>query len=1075
MAFVGFAGLLLAAGRVDAVAAAAAVLALVATGVVVRYRRRRVARRAAIVLGCCVSIAGLVAAISLPVLRQRTTPLLVDVRAQGSGPTGASSLYEGHATPGKTVLGFAESDIDNNGAGVDQYSAKLSVLAATGLTLGSTPGTVEVAPINDSLVRAHLNGAAGYAVLTNYDGSTFSPELAATVLDDAASSSRLVNALTKLVAKDGWDGIVIDFEQLVPGQRDSFTRLVSDLSSALAGRKLVVAVPAFLDATDPAVQAFDLAALGRSADSIVWMAYDQHDPSEAAGPIAGLPWVRGTLDVVAKLVDPAKILLGLAGYGYAWPGITPLTTNRLCATDYGAATDQPTPADECTIPEAARLAGEPGASIGWDPVQAELHGVTADGRELWFEDAYANRLRAALVNEYGLGGVALWRVGSQDPHTLTSLPFTTAKDEPISPDRPVEHISSNGVVALTFDDGPDPTWTPRVLAVLRQEQVPATFFVIGSNAEDHPGLLQAEVAAGHVIGNHTYSHEDTATNPVWRSRLDMLAGQVVIEGITNLKPRLFRAPYGSGDSHTGHKGADALAVELGMVPVNWNDDPLDWSNPGVDEIVSRVMAQATERTVVLLHDGGGDRSQTLAALPKLIEALRAKGYVFTTVDALDASVQSPYVMRDGFGSKARGVAIVATFRLQAAGRKLLFWLVVLTAVLSLVRVLGAGPLAIRQWWRTRKPPLAFSGPLPSVSVVIPAYNEANVIAKTIAAIARCDPPPLEVIIIDDGSTDETFATAQAAVDNLGLDALVKIHRQPNAGKAAALNRGFAEATGEVVMVVDADTVVDPGIIGAFAPHFVDPRVGAVAGNVKVGNRKRLLPGMQALEYIVAINLDRRAQDVAGVMAVVPGAAGAFRRTVAIECGGYPSDTLVEDADFTAVLLRAGWRIPYESRAVAWTEAPETIADVVRQRRRWSYGTIQVVAKHRHAILEPAAGRFGVLGLPWMLTTQVILPVLGPVADAFLILQLLNGQFGLVVGMLLISLVGEMVMAAIAIRADRERWRLLLLGPPLRLVWRPLLLWVSLRSARRFVRGDGELWRQVRRYDTVALPTEPQPV
>ncbi|MCA1845189.1 MAG: glycosyltransferase family 2 protein [Actinobacteria bacterium] len=365
-------------------------------------------------------------------------------------------------------------------------------------------------------------------------------------------------------------------------------------------------------------------------------------------------------------------------------------------------------------------------------------------------------------------------------------------------------------------------------------------------------------------------------------------------------------------------------------------------------------------------------------------------------------------------------------------------------------------------------------------MIIPAYNEERVIAKAIAAVARLDPAPVELILVDDGSTDATAAVgAIAAREAFGPSGAsgaggvrFRLVRQENGGKAAALNHAFLLVTTEVAVVIDADTVVSPGLLGAFGPHFADSRVGAVAGNVKVGNRRNLLAAMQALEYVVALNLDRRAQDVARAMAVVPGASGAFRVAAVRQVGGYQSDTVVEDADLTAALQRAGWRIPYEPRAVAWTEAPECLGDVVRQRRRWSYGTVQVVAKHRRALLEPEAGNIGLVGLPWNLLTSVVLPALGPVADLWLLYLVFVGQLGVAAGVLAIAVAADLVVAALAVAADGERWSLVALAPLLRLLWRPLQLAVVIRSLRRWAVGADQQWDKVDRYDSVYLARVP---
>jgi cellulose synthase/poly-beta-1,6-N-acetylglucosamine synthase-like glycosyltransferase len=294
-------------------------------------------------------------------------------------------------------------------------------------------------------------------------------------------------------------------------------------------------------------------------------------------------------------------------------------------------------------------------------------------------------------------------------------------------------------------------------------------------------------------------------------------------------------------------------------------------------------------------------------------------------------------------------------------------------------------------------------------------------------------------------------------------------RQPQGGKAAALNTGIAAASGEVIVVLDADTVLHPDFLDAVAPHFADPAVGAVAGNIKVGNRRSILARLQALESIVSLYIDRRTQDVLGVIAVVPGAAGAFRRAALVDVGGYPADTLVEDADLTIALLRGGWLVHYEPDALAYTEAPEGVADTLRQRRRWGYGNVEVLAKHSPSMLDPRAGRVGLLGLPWMLMSQVLLPLGGPLADAFLLYLLLIGRFNTAAVLLLLALGLDLALTAAVVIAEGEDRRMLALVPLLRVVWRPLQLLAVVGSVARWLSGEGEHWGRVRRLNSVIVP------
>ena len=335
----------------------------------------------------------------------------------------------------------------------------------------------------------------------------------------------------------------------------------------------------------------------------------------------------------------------------------------------------------------------------------------------------------------------------------------------------------------------------------------------------------------------------------------MVGGAAVIESIIGSKPVLFRPPYGAGDRKGSDPGADAIAAKLHDHVIDWNDDPNDWTRPGTGEITQRVLDGATSRTVVLLHDGGGNRSQTVDALPAIIAGFRDRGFLFTTVDGLDASVGSPYAARRSAASQARGLAVVAGFRLEMALRRMALYLLLAIAGLSILRIIVSTPLALAHARNRRRRPRPAPPPGLRFSVVVPAHDEARVIAKSLAAIGRLEgargpggvprPDGIDVIVVDDGSTDGTAEVAGAFP--------CRVIRQRQQGKAAALNAGIAVASGDVVVVLDADTVLAPDFLRRIAPHFADPAVGAVAGNVKVGNRRSFLARLQALEYIVSLS------------------------------------------------------------------------------------------------------------------------------------------------------------------------------------------------------------------------------
>ncbi len=1035
---------------IDLLAAVILCAGVVAATVAVRRQRRRSLFRS---IGAALVVTTLVGAlVAAAVDANRVQPTAFVVRSAdeparlGVRLAARNSLQLFSPSPGTlTTLGFAATDYDDTGAGVDRAASSLSVMAATGLTLGRTPGTLISRSATDSEVRAHMSGAAALITVSNENGVDFDPRLAMDVLGHKQATDRLISALTSEIGRGGWDGVVIDFEQLPASARTTFPRFLGAIHQALGARPLVVSVPVFA-ADDPAATAYDLAAIARNVDRIDLMTYDQHDPTGDAGPIGGLPWVKDVVARAVAQVPPSKLMLGLAGYGYRWRS--------------------PGNADELTFSDFQKLQADPTNTTTWDPVQAEWKVHEPDGSISWFEDARSAKVRSDLAVRSGLSGVALWRLGSEDPATWSALPTDPSRLTPVRPtNRPIDDTNASGLVALTFDDGPDPTWTPKILAVLARKHVPATFFVIGDRAKQYHDLVQQEIAAGDVVGNHTFSHPDLATVSPLRAKLDILGGAAVIEGVTGHKPLLFRSPYGEGDTQTANVAPpDQIAKNLGFLPIGWNDDPEDWSRPGVSTIVNRSIAQASERTVILLHDSGGDRSQTLAALPRLIDALRAKGYLFTTVDALDGSITSPYVARRSVGDQARGIGIVAAFRLTQALGRVIGWTLVLIIILSLFRLLVGVPLALTQWRQSRGSRRATPGPTPplSVTALVPAHNEETVLAKTLASLATVDWPGIEVIVIDDGSTDRSAKIAQAHG--------ARVIRQLQSGKATALNAGIAEASGDVVIVLDADTVLDPSFIRWVLPHFDDPDVVAVAGNVKVGNRATLLSRLQALEYVVSLNLDRRAQAQLNTIAVVPGAAGTFRRAALASVGGYPRDTLVEDTDLTIALLETGGRITYEPRAVAWTEAPETMKDVLKQRRRWSFGTVQVAAKHSHLLFHRGAGRLGIVGLPWMIISQILLPAAGPLVDLYLLWLLVQGQWAQASVMAALSIGADLVVAATAIALDRERWSLLAWAPGLRIIWRPLQLIAVCRSGYLWLIGSRQTWRRVDRYGTVA-PTQ----
>jgi cellulose synthase/poly-beta-1,6-N-acetylglucosamine synthase-like glycosyltransferase len=353
----------------------------------------------------------------------------------------------------------------------------------------------------------------------------------------------------------------------------------------------------------------------------------------------------------------------------------------------------------------------------------------------------------------------------------------------------------------------------------------------------------------------------------------------------------------------------------------------------------------------------------------------------------------------------------------------------------------------------------------TVSVVVPAYNEEAVITRTVESLLAQEPPVLEVVCVDDGSKDRTLAVLHEEFDG---NARVRIFAKPNGGKATALNLGCAAARGEVVVALDSDTLFATDTVARLTAPFADPRVGAVAGNAKVGNRVNRLTRWQALEYVTSQNLERRAWDVTGAVPVVPGAVGAWRRQVVLDLGGFHEDTLAEDTDLTLRVIAAGHRVVYAEHALAYTEAPETVRALLKQRFRWTYGVLQACWKHKSRLFRRGGGVLGWLILPTFAIYQFAVPFIAPAVDLLLILALLRGQAAATLGYYLLFFALDLLLSAIAILLEGEELTLLIGLFVQRIAYRQLL-WVALvRSLWNALAGFAVGWGKLARTGTVQV-------
>ncbi len=312
---------------------------------------------------------------------------------------------------------------------------------------------------------------------------------------------------------------------------------------------------------------------------------------------------------------------------------------------------------------------------------------------------------------------------------------------------------------------------------------------------------------------------------------------------------------------------------------------------------------------------------------------------------------------------------------------------------------------------------------PLVSVLVPGYNEDKVIEAALISLLKQEYPSFEVIVIDDGSSDNTYDVAQRLAGDYG-NASIRVVRQPNSGKAAALNLGIAVAGGELVLCMDADSELVPTAIRRMSRYFVNKNVAAVAGNVKVRNRVNLWTKLQALEYIEGLNLTRQAQAFLRSVNIIPGPIGMFRRDILLSVGGYETDTFAEDADLTLKLVAYGYAICYEPMAVSMTEAPDALLDLIKQRYRWTRGILQAVKKRPKLFFQPMKGLTTWCILWYMFFEAILWPLMNIFANVFLVgINLAYGMVGLLVFWLIQLTILDIVAAIHCIVVEEEDLKL----------------------------------------------------
>ena len=920
------------------------------------------------------------------------------------------------------VVGFYTPWDPDSRASLVRHVNDMDWLVPVSATINGPAHTLVFQPdtkIDDILSHADHRPAL-FPMLQNAQNDKWDGVGLAALLRDKGARAKLIADMVPLLSQQKAHGIVYDFEELPASALPDYVRFVAETRAAFAPRGWLVTLTAPLDNPE-----WPLAAFAAAADKVFLMDYDEHDPHSGPGPIASQAWFVDHMKSALAKVPAEKAILAIGSYGYDWHGGT---------------------AENMTMEEAWLAASDSEAKPVFDKVSGnstfsyEENGVV---HTLWLLDAASawNQLRAA--DTQGVSGVALWRLGSEDPGVWEVFKKFQTRDLPnirsIRPagsvdvegngelisieKKPVDGLRTltydknlilrdevfetlptpfvvrrmgdkPGYVALTFDDGPDPYVTPKILDILQAKNATATFFVIGENAMSHPAIINRIITSGSEIGNHSFWHPNMALLSDERIKFELNMTQRIVEAYAGHSMRLFRAPYfGDAEPTTNDELIPATdAQENGYTNVGLHVDPGDWKKPGaqviINETLNAVSSGNAEKSqqIVLLHDGGGDRTQTIAALPAIIDGLRARGYKIVPVSEL-AGLSVEQVMPKVSGADLLAVrADVGIFLFAAFLLWLLQWLFYTAISLGIARAVVLAVLAIHARFDKHRPVAPLIDPERFVSVLIPAYNEERVIEGSIRRVLASAQIQLEIIVIDDGSKDDTAQIVRTAFAD---EPRVRLLSLENAGKAHALNQGIKLANGDIIIALDADTQFEPLTIAYLARWFDDADVGAVAGNAKVGNRHNLVTKWQAIEYVTAQNLERRALDQLSAITVVPGAVGAWRRSALDSVGGYPVDTLAEDQDLTIAIQRKGWLVAYDIEAVAWTEAPETFRALAKQRFRWAFGTLQCLWKHGAIVRARKPLGLAVIGLPQAWVFQIAFACISPIIDLALVANVIT--------------------------------------------------------------------------------------
>jgi peptidoglycan-N-acetylglucosamine deacetylase len=989
-----------------------------------------------------------------------------------------------------------------------------------------------------------------FPMVTNSDGVNWIADVA-NFLSDPAARASFQRQISQFLSSGRYHGLMVDFEAFPPSGQPGYVALLQALSSDLHahGKKLYVSVP-------PHSNDYDYPAIAAAADGVVLMNYDEHYPGAASGPVASQDWFEQNLKFAKSVIPQEKIICAIANYGYDW-ALKP-KKGKLPVGEH----DQTVSVQDAWL--AARDSDE---DVQFDDDAMNPHFSYLDEKsvqhDIWFLDAVTALNQMRLAQTYGIQTFALWRLGHEDrslwkvwdvpgdagaADKLEDVPpgadvdmegqgeilriedkpahgtrdLTIDADSKMITDEVFQNLPepyrvgrygySPNKVAITFDDGPDPEWTPKILDVLKSKHATATFFLIGIQTDKFSNIAKRIYREGNTIGNHTFTHPDVSNISTAYMKVELNLTERLFGSLMGIRAILMRPPYAIDEEPDTADQVRPLEIpqELGYITVGNRIDPNDWNlnDPSeshghrtAEEITDSVLAHLPPcrpddlrcGNIVLLHDGGGNRAETVRALPAIIDGIRAHGLeivpVYDLIGKTSAQVMPPLPREERWAARLDRFG----FWMFDAGIVAITWIFLVGDLLMTGRLLFIGVAAVYDRLREKMfgKLAAVASYKPSVAVLIPAYNEEKVIERTVRAALNSNYPNLRVIVIDDGSKDRTLEVAHDAFAEEAAAGRVLILTKPNSGKAEALNYGIEHIDDEELFVgIDADTIIAPDAIARLVPHFVNPKVGAIAGNAKVGNRVNLWTRWQALEYITSQNFERRALDVLGAVSVVPGAIGAWRVSAVREAGGFHTDTVAEDADLTMALLRLGYRVEYEDMALAYTEAPTNANGLMRQRFRWSFGVLQAVYKHRRVFARK--GALGWVALPNIVIFQILLPLVSPLIDIMFVLGTIwyfvqkhfhpdstdPASFHKLVLFFFAFLVIDFIASAIAFALERRRpddkedaWLLTQVWLQ-RFAYRQLFSIVLFKTLKRAIEGRKFAWDKLERTAAVKyVPAE----